>query len=245
MPDPQLIMPERDALGNLTGSRYVPGRFVNIRKRRFSTVAITNSLTGTQRHVSPGVSLTALDQLLKLNPYLVEARGNYAVVNPFAKLGRALPPLVDCMLTVELLANRGQPHLHAVFVNETRMTRVQTQLLSRGVTVELVADRSVSALALKNAARCYQTLLGLDIRALRAAAQAFAGLLLENYASWQEEELTLDQCLEKMEKVARCTAIDAANLFCTAHAYGYLRVDPAHELHPYRSLILEVPHHEA
>ncbi|QWE96816.1 hypothetical protein [Cupriavidus sp. EM10] len=149
MPDPQLIMPERDALGNLTGSRYVPGRFVNIRKRRFSTVAITNSLTGTQRHVSPGVSLTALDQLLKLNPYLVEARGNYAVVNPFAKLGRALPPLVDCMLTVELLANRGQPHLHAVFVNETRMTRVQTQLLSRGVTVELVADRSVSALALK------------------------------------------------------------------------------------------------
>ncbi|GJG94342.1 hypothetical protein [Cupriavidus pauculus] len=239
VPDPQLSMPERDALGNLTGVRYSPERFARIRKRRYATVAITNCLKGNQRHVSPGAGLAALDLLLKLNPYVYEVRGNYAYVDPFAKTGRSLPPLVDCMLTIELLSNPGQPHLHALFVTESRMARLEAPLVARGVTVELVDVRSISKVALHNAARCYQTLLGLDICGLKAEARHFASLLLANHERFRADDLTLDDCMHVMAASVGCGFGHAFNLLCTAHAYGFLQIDPEHRLLPYQNLILK------
>jgi len=245
VPDPQLSMPERDMLGNLTGSRYSPGRFVKVRKRRYSTVAITNNLKGNQRHVSAGVGLTALDLLLKLNPYIFEVRGNYAYVDPFARIGRSPPPLVDCMLTIELLSNPGHPHLHALFVTKSRKERLEERLLARGVTVELVNARSLSRVALQNAARCYQTLLGLDIRTLKTESRQFANVLLTDYERFREDDLTLDECMDAMAESVGCGIVNAFNLLCTAHAYGFVRIDPAHELLPYRALHLEETHRES
>ncbi|SPC18355.1 hypothetical protein [Cupriavidus taiwanensis] len=244
VPDPQLSMPKRDVLGNLTGSQYSPGRFAGVRKRRYSTVAITNSLKGSQRHVSAGIGLTALDQVLKLNPYVFEARGNYAYVEPFAQIGQSYPPLVDCMLTVELRSNPGQPHLHALFVTKSRKERLEERLLAHGVTVELVDARLLSRVALHNAARCYQTLLGLDIRTLKGEARQFANMLLADYEGFRAEDLTLDECMDAMAKSTGCGIVNAFNLLCTAHAYGFVRIDPTHELLPYRSLLLEETHRE-
>ena len=244
MPDPQLSMPERDALGNLTGPRYSSDRFARIRKRRYSTVAITNCLKGNQRHISPGVSLAALDLLLKLNPYVLEMRGNYPFVDPFRPIGWSLPPLVDCMLTIELLSNPGQPHLHALFVTESRMTRLETVLSARGVTVELVDVRSISKVALHNAARCYQTLLGLDITVLKTEARHFARILLANHKRFLADDLTLDEGMHEMAATVGCGFEHAFNLLCTAHAYGFVQIDPTHRFLPYRPLILKESYHE-
>ncbi|WP_019449321.1 hypothetical protein [Cupriavidus sp. BIS7] len=238
VPDPQLTLSERDALGNLTGARYAPERFVRIRKRRYSTVAITNCLKGNQHHVSPGAGLAALDLQLKLNPYVFEVRGNYPIVDPFARIGRSPPPLVDCMLTVELLSHPGHPHLHALFVTESRMTKLEAPLAARGVTVELVDVHSMSKVALHNAARCYQTLLGLDICGLKAEARHFASVLLANHERFRADDLTLDDCMHAMAARVGCGFEHAFNLLCTAHAYGFVQIDPTHRMLPYRPLIL-------
>jgi hypothetical protein len=244
MPDPQLSMPERDALGNLTGTRYSSDRFARIRKRRYSTVAITNCLKGNQRHVSAGAGLAALDLLLKLNPYVFEMRGNYPFVDPLLPIGRSLPPLVDCMVTVELLSNPGRPHLHALFVSESRKTRLEAPLVARGVTVELIHVRSIPKVALHNAARCYQTLLGLDINVLKTEAQHFARVLLANHERFRQDDLTLDECMHAMATVVGCAFDHAFSLLCTAHAYGFVQIDPRHRLLPYQPLVLKESCHD-
>jgi hypothetical protein len=119
------------------------------------------------------------------------------------------------------------------------MTRLEEPLVARGVTVELVDVRSIPKVALHNAARCYQTLLGLDISVLKAEARHFASVLLANHKRFHADDLTLDECMHAMAAAVGCGFDHAFNLLCTAHAYGFVQIDPTHRLLPYQPLILK------
>ncbi|WP_455286560.1 hypothetical protein [Cupriavidus necator] len=185
IPMPQLVLPPRDILGVEAGDRYDPAVFFSLRKYRFGTGGLTQSLRGDFPNDFFGTQADRLDLILKIRLFrwLHTVQCNYPLVIPKPAKGDAPPFKIvraDRMLTVVLRGRPDRPHLHAVFLDDNRFKAAAEFLAQKGVSCERAHPEGFSKLELSNAAQCYQWLQRWgDIRTLCGGAQALGQCLVQ------------------------------------------------------------------
>jgi len=231
VPDPMLPLPSHDALDVPHGANF-PDVFVRLHKRRAGSAGKTNDLRGGLAYTFIGNEISALDLLLKVHPCVREVRCNYPLVlprPPTRRGGRSSRPkmvLIDRMLTVVLKSRPDRWHLHALFVQEKKLRLAEEFLSGFGaVSFELISISDLCRVEVRNAAQCYQWLLGLDIRELKEEAQHFATELQALYNRKRARAISLDAFIGKLASVMRCDRDHGYRLLGTAIVYGFVELD--------------------
>lgn len=250
---PSLRLPTRDVLGVQNGPAYQHDLFKSPQKYRYGCAGLTADLMGGRPFAFMGNKWPGIDMLLKIDPCIFQVRCNYPVflpstATPGPRVYRAREPIlsiVDRMLTVELKARPGRAHLHALFLRESALIKATAWLERFDVSVEKISLEQFSPLAIRNAAQCYQWLLGGDIRAWATEAEWFAAALLRTQSTRRAQTIPLDARMAQMAEKLHCDLNHAYRLLGTAIAYGFVEIERGARLHIHRPLHLVIDERES
>lgn len=235
-----LELPTRDELHVLTGEGYRHDLFADPRKNRLSMRGISANPRGDNYYVHLDVASKNFDYVLKLCPYALDVRCYYPVFDvecirrrgAIAATSRRDLVLVDRMLTVELRAEPGVCHLHAICFRSALLPRLGQLLADTTVSIEYLDPASIPEIQIFNCRLLRQWMRNHDLMSLFEPAQTLAMALRAVRSS-----SPLDQRLARLSRRLGYSINDAYTLLAASESLGFLQID-----HRYR-LSINLPLH--
>lgn len=229
----KLELPTRDALHVMTGEGYRHDLFADPRKNRLSMRGISANPRGDNYYVHLDIASKNFDYVLKLCPYALDVRCHYPVFDRerirrrgaiVAESRRDLV-LVDRMITVELRAEPGVCHLHAICFRSALLPRLSELLAGTAVSMEYLDPASIPEVQVFNCRLLRQWMRYHDLMSLFEPAQTLAKALLA-----VRSVSPLEQRLARLSRRLGYSTNEAYTLLAAAVALGFLQIDHRYRL---------------
>lgn len=168
----RIELSERDRLGAKTGAHYKHRE--HLRGYVVESMGWFPSVRGRDVSATRGADAWRLAFILLVCPYAIDLRTYVPAFFSDSSRRKGKPDLLlEWVLTVELKARPGVPHLHAIYtepISEAKLEKVRRL----GVTTELLRPDDFPRQVRLNAMWCYVRLLGYQVDAFNDRARALA-----------------------------------------------------------------------